>query len=155
MNNKVYNTGRVFFTIQCTVQCTEYCKGSGVQKFNTIEFSIQCSHMEYPDTCKVITSKSVKKKTIHLYLVVFQWKLRILCSVQYSVYALFSILVSTVKTVVVGSIYKWQEGGCSSEFTSNQLVTWAPRYILFYSRVYSTVYITVYSVLYSLVYSTL
>ena len=75
--------------------------------------------------------------------------------VQYSVHAVFNVLVSTVRIVVVGSIYKWQECGCSSEYTSNQLVTWAPRYILFYSKVYSTVYITVYSVLYSLVFSTL
>ena len=47
-----------------------------------------------------------------------------------------------------------QERGRSSLFKSDQLVTWTPRYSLFYIKLYSTVYRTVYSELYNLVFGT-
>ena len=42
--------------------------------------------------------------------------------------------------MVLGTIYKGQEKGCSSLFKSDWLVTWTPKYSLFYNTVYSTVY---------------
>ena len=56
--------------------------------------------------------------------------------------------------MVLGTIYKGQEKGCSSLFKSDRLVTWTPKYSLFYNTVYSTVYRTVNSELYNLVFST-
>ena len=66
--------------------------------------------------------------------------------------AMYTTLFSTVKTIVLCTIYKGHARVGSSVFKSDQPVAWT--FSPFYSTVYSLVYRTVYSRLYSLVFST-
>ena len=66
--------------------------------------------------------------------------------------AVYSTLFSTVWSIVLGTIYRGQEGGVPQ--CLDKISQLLGRIGIVYRTVYSTVYRTVYSALYSLVFST-
>ena len=74
-------------------------------------------------------------------------------SVQYTTQYIFQSSVQYIiqysVTLVLDTIYRGQERGCSLVYKSGQPVTWMSRYSLFYSYVYGTAHRTVSSAIYN------